>query len=228
MKRGSGLQRKTPLRRGKPLASSKGLARGKPIERGRAPAVVTDPAKASAPKRAKRIRARNPERKVAAFARNYAGPDGGHAAFVRSTGCACRGRTLLPEHDCQGRIEVAHVVPRGMGGVHGGWADTVGLCTRHHREAGEQRTEARSAFDQRYAIDLRALADALAKDRIAGLVRAWLADPNAVTGYDLEAMLGWTQRRTAPAVDKVQALVYSLGLSREHAVVLLGAAEDHP
>lgn len=227
--------KRVPLKRKTPLRAKSPMRRGKPIARGRVKATITDPAKAAAPKRAKRVRARNPKRRAVKHERNYAGPDGEHCRFIRSLPCAVKGRSMLPEHDCRGRVEDAHVVPRGMSGSNGCWADTVPLCTKHHREAGERGTSDRAAFERRYRVNLRHLADDLAAERIGKLARRFLARPFDVTddlmdapdgavvdgfervgdqwlpvpvaGYDLAALLGWVRRRLAMEAARVESPV---------------------
>lgn len=97
-----------------------------------------------------RIRARNPKRKAATFARNY----GERGALVRAMPCVVAG--------CRHQSEAAHVKARGMGGAKG---DKRGLwpgCQMHHTEAGEFRTTARARFEARYKLDLIAIAERIA------------------------------------------------------------------
>jgi hypothetical protein len=86
-----------------------------------------------------------------------------------------------------------------MGGRNGGWADLVNLCHRHHLEAGERRTSERDVFKARYKIDLRQLADDLAKRYMPDLITAWAA--LSLGGYDLDALLGWIHRRMQREVE---------------------------
>ncbi len=177
------IKRKTPLRSTKPIA------------RGRVKAVVRTP-KVVVRKPRTRVKATNPKRRTAAYARNYGGPDGQHADTIRAMPCACVGRATDPEHRCRGRTVAAHEDARGMGGCGGGWADTLPLCVRHHDEAGERRGSARAAFEARYKIDLRRLADDLAQHYMPNLAKAWTTGTLA-PGYDHDALFGWVRRFAA-------------------------------
>ena len=53
---------------------------------------------------------------------------------------------------CAGKVEAAHITPRGMGGCNSSAEEVVYLCRSHHREQ-EGRTV---AFETKYAVDLRA------------------------------------------------------------------------
>lgn len=176
--------KQTPLKRRTPLRAKKPIARGRSVAKLRAP---------STPGAARRIRPVNPERRATSYDRNYGGPDGRHADYIRSLPCACRGRSSLPEHDCRGRTEAAHEDARAMGGCGGGWADIGPLCRVHHREAGERRTSQREAFEARYEISLRRVADEHARHYMSDLAKLWVAGALG-PGYDREALFGWVRR----------------------------------
>lgn len=137
MKRGKPLERRTPLERGKPPK------RGKPIAK-------------KGPK----------ERRDRVFARAYGSAE--HVECVKARGCEvarvlrARGRSYRHSQlECWRTLDAAHVVARGMGSAKGGARDLVCLCRRHREEAGEAGTDARRAFEQRWGLGLRALADAI-------------------------------------------------------------------
>jgi len=103
-----------------------------------------------------RVKPVNRERKAELHARNF----GEEAEAVWMLPCLCWARTCTWNRDrCRGDVVAAHVTARGMGGDKGGRFDLVPLCDAHHREAGEARTSERAAFEARYGLDLRKLAD---------------------------------------------------------------------
>lgn len=53
---------------------------------------------------------------------------------------------------CAGKVEAAHVTPRGMGGCNSDAEDVAYLCRAHHSEQ-EGRT---AAFEAKYDVNLRA------------------------------------------------------------------------
>lgn len=53
---------------------------------------------------------------------------------------------------CAGKVEAAHVTPRGMGGCNSSAEEVVYLCATHHREQEGQT----AAFEAKYGVDLRA------------------------------------------------------------------------
>ena len=101
-------------------------------------------------KRKTRLRARNPERRAAAFARNF----GDRGAAVRAMRC------LVP--GCRHDPQAAHAIARGMGGVKGSLRHLVPLCSAHHRDAGENRTSQRARFEAAHGLDLIAEAERIA------------------------------------------------------------------
>lgn len=122
--------------------------------------------KRSTPLRRKtRVRPRNPERRLRAFARNFSGGDDfRHDEYVRRQPC-CVCWSLGREQ--RSRTECAHIKARGMGGAGGTWRDIVALCSTHHLE---QETDGNAAILQRYSIHLEA--------RAAELVAAHTATHN--------------------------------------------------
>lgn len=102
----------------------------------------------------------NRARRSKTFARNF----GARGDVVRRMGCAVARRddpvfitmpmpmtmTITPAMPCSGNVHAAHTIPRGMGGAHGDRRALVGLCARHHEEAGERGTSKRRAFDETY------------------------------------------------------------------------------
>lgn len=170
----------------------------------------------------------NRERKAERHARNF----GAEAEEVRRQACLCHG---VGYHKMVARanghawldhmttcsktgVVAAHVTARGMGAAKGGRFDIVPLCDAHHREAGEAGTSQRAAFEQRYGLDLRRLADDIALGMpeplgIRGLARAWTEWESAVgtaiggttldepspslqlDSYETDALFGWVDRR---------------------------------
>lgn len=68
--------------------------------------------------------------------------DPAYCAWIRTHDC-------LIGRDCAGRVECAHVKTRGAGGMD--VANTVPLCTRHHRE---QHSHGIRTFERKYRVDL--------------------------------------------------------------------------
>ena len=99
-------------------------------------------------RRRKRLRPRNPERRVELYERAF----GDRGELVRAMPC------LLLGSGCWGPIEAAHVRSRGAGGTR---RDLVPLCARHHRE---QHDRGIRTFQERHGVDLRAAADQLAAE----------------------------------------------------------------
>lgn len=108
------------------------------------------------PARRKPLRKRNAKRAAAKFSRNY----GTRGAAVREMPC------LVPSRyrSCGGRVEAAHAVARGMGGVRGDRRSLVPLCTWHHICASEARTEQRAEFERFHGLDLTAEAARIAAE----------------------------------------------------------------
>lgn len=83
----------------------------------------------------------------------------GHLAWVRGHACSVGGAS---GHGCGGKIEAAHV----RGGTDGGLGVkpsdtyTIPLCSDHH---AEQHRIGEAAFCKRYAIDMIAIANGLAR-----------------------------------------------------------------
>jgi hypothetical protein len=134
------------------------------------------------------IKARNPERRARAYARNF----GDRADAIRAMPClACEverslasggmtrilGMFALDFAPPRGAVQAAHVVARGMGGAKGDRRQLVPLCAYHHGEAGEGRTSPistavpggpevetqRQKFERRYGLDLTVKAAELAE-----------------------------------------------------------------
>jgi hypothetical protein len=93
-------------------------------------------------------------------------PDLTYRAFVRAQGCVLVGRWCHDEnqipafqdsyHICSGPIEFHHVKTRGAGGKDRG--NGVGLCANGHARF---HTWGRLTFDQRYGVNLVAIAQGL-------------------------------------------------------------------
>lgn len=79
-----------------------------------------------------------------------------HLAFVRRFEC------IVNNSDCSGRIEAAHVRSSGEGGtgLKPGDEWSVPLCAQHHYE---QHQIGESRFELRYGLDLKRIAEGLAK-----------------------------------------------------------------
>lgn len=79
----------------------------------------------------------------------------GHLTFIRGFACS-----ILGKHECQGKIEAAHV----RGGTDGGLSlkpsdcFVIPLCSEAHRE---QHQIGEQAFESKYQIKMRAIADRL-------------------------------------------------------------------
>jgi hypothetical protein len=101
----------------------------------------------------------NRKRRAKLTARQF----GDHAEYIRSLPCVIRG---MDAGEC-GPSEAAHVRSRGAGGTA---ADLVPLCLRHH---AEQHVTGIETFQERYEIDLRAIAADLWASRDAGWARGW-------------------------------------------------------
>jgi hypothetical protein len=116
--------KRTPLERSTPLART-----------GRLP-------------RRTRIKARNAKRGGSRFPKRR---DPAYCAWIRTHPCVAAGRGdwIDGGKPCAGRVECAHVVSRGAGGPD--VANTVPLCTRHHRE---QHTIGIRSFETRYGLNL--------------------------------------------------------------------------
>ena len=107
------------------------------------------------------VRQRNPDRRAAAYARNF----GDRAGAVRAMPCLCdRPRVRLADQQCGGDITASHARARGMGGCKGDRRQLVPLCYRHSVEAGEHGTSQRLAFESRYCVSLDEVADTIALD----------------------------------------------------------------
>lgn len=134
------------------------------------------------------MKQRNDKRRAELYARNY-GPE---ADVVRAQPCLVRG--------CRGFVVAAHVVPRGMGGCNGCRFDLAPLCEKHHLEAGEWRTSARSDFEKRYGLDLRLIADRIAVEHVEplglrGVATRWVFElPGDPAPYEREALFAWVRR----------------------------------
>jgi hypothetical protein len=106
-----------------------------------------------------RMAAVNKRRKGSLFPKRR---DPGYCAWIRTLECCVpeRGRRNWIDggRDCAGRIECAHVRSRGAGGPD--VANTVPLCTRHHRE---QHAIGIFTFQHRYGANLPAIASDLAE-----------------------------------------------------------------
>jgi hypothetical protein len=79
--------------------------------------------------------------------------DPAYCAWIRTLTCLLAGRA-----NCAGRVECAHVKSRGAGGDD--HANTVPLCTRHHRE---QHRDGIETFQWVCQFDLAAIAADLAE-----------------------------------------------------------------
>jgi hypothetical protein len=129
---------------------------------------------------------RNAKRSRETFARNF----GERGEAVRAMPCLCAKHSAawyfndlerhhaagVPdafEHDdpdrprCEGDVQAAHVLARGMGGAKGDRRQLVPLCARHHDEAGEgsakdEQPSKRAAFEALYGIVLKAEAQRIA------------------------------------------------------------------
>lgn len=121
------------------------------------------PKPVSEPKARKRMRARNPERAEKMRARNFPAP----SLAPRTCAIALRlaayqrkhGAKMVPAgwSRCWGPVDYAHVVrARGMGACNSSADEVAKLCRGHHQEQ-EGRSE---EFEQRYGVDLHALAQA--------------------------------------------------------------------
>lgn len=87
---------------------------------------------------------------------------GAFGAFVRSHLCAAyRPSTLGIGRPCGGRNECARVPSRGAHPELDGPGHCVCLCTHHHSEQGSAGIV---TFQQRYGIDLEAIAARLGKE----------------------------------------------------------------
>lgn len=95
-----------------------------------------------------KLRPVNRERRTELYERQY----GDRGEVIRAMPCL-----LLGQDGCHGSIEAAHVRSRGAGGTA---RDLVPLCAAHHRE---QHDHGIKTFAARYGLDLRAIADALAR-----------------------------------------------------------------
>jgi len=84
----------------------------------------------------------NRARAAKKYVRNFG--DRGHA--VREMPCL-----LAAAGGCEGAIEAAHAVARGMGGARGDRRQLVPLCRHHHRASGSMGAV---TFAARYRIDL--------------------------------------------------------------------------
>lgn len=79
----------------------------------------------------------------------------GHLSFCRGFACS-----ILGKHECQGKIEAAHV----RGGTDGGMGlkpsdcFVIPLCAEGHRE---QHQIGEAAFETKYQIKMRVIADKL-------------------------------------------------------------------
>jgi hypothetical protein len=100
--------------------------------------------KAALPRSSKRIRSRGRPR-------FKEGRDPEWCEHVRGLPCV-----LLEQGTCAGRVECAHVKARGAAGKDRG--NTVPMCSLHHTI---QHTIGRLTFEQRFSIDLAAIATEL-------------------------------------------------------------------
>ena len=98
------------------------------------------------------LRRTNPKRRAARYERNF----GHRGAAVREMECLLRST-----NECCGRVQAAHVVARGMGGVKGDRFSLVPFCEHHHDVSGRL---APSDFARRYNIDLKQEAARVASD----------------------------------------------------------------
>lgn len=82
-----------------------------------------------------------------------------HLQWVRGHACSVGGSS---GQGCSGRIEAAHVRTGTDGGLGVKPSDThtIPLCSGHHQE---QHTIGESAFERRYGINMRQIADGLAR-----------------------------------------------------------------
>lgn len=123
------------------------------------------------PKLRKPMRRSNPKRRRRAYARNF----GDRAEILRSDyECFAAGflRDYYAKHldlptgcqPCAGNLQAMHTRARGMGGVKGSRRHLVAACAIHHLEAGEHGTTARLDCEERYHVDLDALAERIADD----------------------------------------------------------------
>ena len=109
-------------------------------------------------RRGKPLPRRNVKRAAEMHARNFGERPNVEPWCVVATEAAryqaVHGRKAWPDGwvRCAGKVEAAHLTPRGMGGCNSSAEEVVYLCTTHHREQ-EGRTP---AFEAKYGVDLRA------------------------------------------------------------------------
>lgn len=87
----------------------------------------------------------------------------GHLAWLRGFECACGLKPAADETTlCAGRTEAAHVRTGTDGGTglkpSDSWA--IPLCTKHHRE---QHASGETTFARRYGLDMKEVAQELAR-----------------------------------------------------------------
>ena len=136
-----GLSRKTPLRR-------TGFPRKRTPEAG-AKASPKDNGTTTGLRRRTPIKSRNAKRDGSLFPHRR---DKAYCAWIRTLPCCVAGRGAWIDggkERCAGRVECAHVITRGAGGYDR--ANTVALCTRHHRH---QHDIGLDSFERVYEIDL--------------------------------------------------------------------------
>lgn len=107
--------------------------------------------RSNGPKRKKRLRRTNTERKKALFEKQYGNDD--YVAALHKEGCQipdCR-----PTSGSRSEIQCDHTPTRAAGGT---WRQMVPLCLYHHRLKHDVGVESFQAF---YGIDLDAIATAM-------------------------------------------------------------------
>jgi hypothetical protein len=148
------LKRRKSMPKGKPLRRIERLLPGGPTRRLkrkvaglRAPGTPARPDRGwnSSLKPGKPLKARKVSKRFADRR------DPGYCRWIRTLACCVAGREASSTRcwPCAGRVECAHVVSRGAGGFD--VANTVPLCTRHHRQ---QHAMGIQSFEDRYRIDL--------------------------------------------------------------------------
>jgi len=105
------------------------------------------------PRTPKPLKAVNPERRAKLEERNY----GPHAAWVRLQPCVVQSHVHPSlRTSCNGIVQAAHLICRGMGGCKGDKFSLFPACAKHHAEQEGKL----AAFQARYDLDLAVLVEA--------------------------------------------------------------------
>lgn len=105
------------------------------------------------------VKKTNPARRKKQFERNF----GERAEHIRGMSCIASPDADAPFDSrrvvCNGDVQAAHVIARGMGGCNGDRRSLVPLCAIHHQQQG---SIGNMHFDALYGLDMRICAARIA------------------------------------------------------------------